>query len=91
MRHSYDENLYLIQRMEERKIRTILPSKRDYEVQIQQEIAKKPTGFITITAQRAQLDTSLINTLCLQLCMFHYYEIPLQNRRKPLIISNFPE
>lgn len=40
-----------------------------------------------ITELRAQLDAKLVNIINLQLCTFHYFEVPLAGHKKPLIIS----
>ncbi|KAM3137829.1 hypothetical protein pb186bvf_010072 [Paramecium bursaria] len=75
-----------LQSRDERLLQNILPSKKDYEVPQVIEY-KKPSGFKYIQGLRNQLDTKLINSITLEMCTFHYLEVPLLNQKKPLIMN----
>ncbi|CAD8064161.1 unnamed protein product [Paramecium primaurelia] len=79
-------NYELLNQLEARKLKQIVPSKKDFEHNFQTEVVKKQQGYV-ITELRAQLDAKLLNIIHLQLCTFHYFEVPLAGHKKPLIIN----
>ncbi|CAD8090965.1 unnamed protein product [Paramecium sonneborni] len=79
-------NYELLNQLEARKLKQIIPSKKDFEYNFQTEVVKKQQGYV-ITELRAQLDAKLDNIIHLQLCTFHYFEVPLVGHKKPLIIN----
>ncbi|CAD8086502.1 unnamed protein product [Paramecium sonneborni] len=83
---SYDENFLMIQKLEERKIKQIFCDNLTLSSPTFTNSQRKQTDIQYIHKERAILDIRLTNIIQLDLCQFHYIEVPLFGHKKPLVI-----
>ncbi|CAD8174976.1 unnamed protein product [Paramecium octaurelia] len=82
----YDENFQMIQKLEERKIKQIFSDNLSLSTPAFLNTQRKQTDIQYIHKERAILDVRLTNVIQLDLCQFHYIEVPLTGHKKPLVI-----